>query len=219
MSDWENMLDSDNEVEIIKAGAEKFEEEEEVKEKAKQIALPKVEKIRVKKEPKVVKELTEKEKQELEKEIERKILKQQEEDIKEMFGGKETNNMGDVQLKSEGDCKGFATMVHFQLQKAGSRGNIVAFLNEMLVLLDGDLKKEDYQKVQSKLKVIVNNKQKQERAKDKKKKKKKKKNKAPVMGGFGKAGNDDLYDMFKDEDYGIEGNQAENRYDEDDDFM
>ena len=227
MSDWEDMLDSDTEIEIKKEGQEKFEEEEKVKEKEAQKPLPKVEKVRVKVEPKKKiekRELTEAEKEKIKKQIE----EQQAQDIKDFFGDATEQNLDGITLTNEAQFKEFSNLVHSKINKAESRSYIITFMNELITKVSNDLRVEDLQKVQSKLKVIINTKQK-EKKKKKEGKKKKKKNKGPVLKGISKEGkdytmnNDDLYGTFKDNDFDEE-NYNEDDYDyrgkdEDYDFM
>ena len=222
MSDWEDMLDSDTEIEIKKADDENFEKEEAVKEKEVQKPLPKVEKVRVKKEPvkKVVKrELTEAEKEKIKQEIE----KQQEQDIKDFFGESGGQTLDAITLENETQFKEFANLVHSKIGKTEIRGHIVSFMNEMIMKIKGNLRVDDLQKIQSKLRVTINTKQKEEKKK-KEGKKKKKKNKGPVLKGLSKQGKDnlyqeeeDLYGDFKDPNYD-EGNYNGDDYEEEDDY-
>ena len=218
-------MDSDVEIEIKKEGEEKFAEEETVKEKEVQKPLPKVEKVRVKKEPekKIEKrELTEAEKEKIKQEIER----QQEQDIKDFFGDEGGDSLEGIKLETEEQFKGFANLVHSKINKAKARTFIVTFMNELITKIDSDLRVDDLQKVQSKLKVVINTKQREEKKKKEGKKKKKKK-KGPVLKGISKKGDDnfmeeqdDLYGTFKDDNYD-EGNYNEEDYDfrgKDDDY-
>ena len=225
MSDWEDMLDSDTEIQVTKEGDDQFKDEEAVKEKEVQKPLPKVEKVRVKEAPKPKiekRELTEAEKEKIKKEIER----QQEQDIKDFFGDAGGNTLDGIQLNNETQFKEFATLVHSKISKASARSFIVSFMNELVTKIEPQLKVDDMQKIQSKLRVVVNTKQKDEKKK-KEGKKKKKKNKGPTLKGLNKKGEDklmepedDLYGDFKDDAYDA-GNYNEEDYDyrgKDDDY-
>ena len=173
MSDWEDMLDSDTKIELKKEGEDNFEKEEKVKEKEIQKPLPKIEKVRVKKEPvkKVEKrELTEAEKEKIKQEIE----KQQEQDIKDFFGEEGGQTLGAITLENETQFKEFANLVHSKIGKTEIRGHIVSFMNELIMKIKGNLRVDDLQKIQSKLRVTINTKQKEEKQKKQGKKKTKK---------------------------------------------
>ena len=173
MSDWEDMLDSDTEIEIKKEGEDNFAEEVKVKEKEALKPLPKVEKVRVKKEPKqkvIKRDLTEAEKEKINLEIER----QQEQDIKDFFGENGGQSLEAINLQNETHFKEFANLVHSKIAKTEIRSHIVTFMNEMIMKLKGNLRVDDLQNIQRKLKVTINTKQKEEKKKKGGKKKKKK---------------------------------------------
>ena len=217
MSDWENELDDETvEVEIKREGDEKFAEEVEIKELEAKKPLPKVEKIRIKKEVEVIEEkrpLTLAEKEEIKKEIERK----EKEAIQELFGNASHNNLGDISLNVEQDFLEFAGLVNIKLELTEISSYKVAFANELLTHMIENMKVEEMQKIQSKLKVLISTKQKAMKNKGKKKNKKKKK--GPSLKGLGKNGEEDIYADFQDDDYNEKANYTYKEEDDDDDFM
>ena len=173
MSDWEDMVDSDVEIELKKDEEKKLDEEEEIKERETKKPMPKVEKERAPKIKEEVKqELTEEERKAEELRIEKEIQRQQEQDVKDFFGDSAQDLNQNINLENETDYLQYAKLTHNNLKKSGIKAYMKSYLKELLQLVGEDFKVDDLQDIQSKLKVIINTKQIEEKQKYQKKKEK-----------------------------------------------
>lgn len=177
--DWEKMLDDEKEIEIKKEG-EHFAAEEIVQTEK---PAPKPASKDTKAEPKASREkkkpatttapeqparaMTAKEKEEME----RQIRINQQKDIASMFGADIGKTMLDYDLQTEADYVNFAKVVCLKLEHAQSRKYIISFVNSLLGQMNDKLRNEDFQEIQDKTTVLINNKIKAEKGKDNKKKK------------------------------------------------
>ena len=216
MSDWEDMLDNDEEIEVKKEGEDFAVEEiiEAPKKPEKPVSKPqnkpKKEKTVVKKKGKETidsepaRELTATEKEELE----RKIKLEAQKDIANMFGADIGKSLLDFELEKEDDFVKFAKVIYTKVKTAKSKKFLISFTNTLLQEMSEKLNSEEIEEIEKKCTVLRNKKITQEKGKGKKKNKKGATLKV-VNKGKEDAGLYDLYDDtnadYNEEDYDYRG--------------
>ena len=232
MSDWEDMLDNDEEIEVKKEGEDFAVEEivEEPKKTEKQPGKPHKETVnsktqqptgkKTKKAQNKNKEVDDKPGQELtiqeKEELERKMKLEAQKDIANMFGSDIGKSLLDFELEEEDHFVKFAKVIYTKVKQAKSKKFLITFTNTLLQEMNDKLTSEDVEEIEKKCTVLRNAKINQEKGKGKKKNKKgatlKVVNKGKEDGG--------LYDLYDDTnaDYNEEDYDYRGKYD-DYDFM
>ena len=86
-----------------------------------------------------------------------------------MFGVENADNFAGICLNTEKDFVNFAKIVYAKIATTKSSSFQVAFVSELLRSLEANFKAENFQNLQQKVNVLINNKLKAEKGKEKKK--------------------------------------------------